>query len=239
MKKLTKFLALISATYLAGCQSTNSVNTAENETIYGIVVKYLVPNNQLLTPKSIGGLRIQEHYLSQSDEQDQLLVRNVDNDTFAIQRTITNSFSGASKIVHVDHFAVTKGEFTEITLTPTYIKNLSLRPEDISKAPELNIVDTLSKSQFEFKFEVNSSQTPVMVQSKLKNKLAPHFYLPNTYNLDVFGINGFMVAEPISSNSGSTLIVQATLNTTKSDKNIIDVAALLKSLKRELQASIS
>lgn len=239
MIKLTKTLILISLINLAGCQSTNSLSLVSNQSIFGMEIKYLVPISQNQSNNMIAGLKIQEYYSSQSDVQDQLTVRNIDQNTFAVHKTIQNSYSGASKIVHVDHATIQKGEFTEITLKPTHIEHIQMREETPNSFPELDIVETLSSSQFEFKFELNSANSPTIVQNKLKNTLTTDFYKPNSYNLEVFGINGFIIAEPKPDNAGSILVVKATLNTSANDNNVIDVTKLLDSLKRELKASIS
>lgn len=239
MKKLTKALMVISIANLMGCQSAILPNLAETKSVTGTEVKYLIPTEYLTATKLLGGLKIEEFYSSDNNEQEKLYITNIDQDTFAVNRTIANSVSGARKILYVDYSSLNKGNNTEITMTPTHVQHLQEGKKSNLLFSELNIVDTLSKSQFTFEFEVSSPKKPFTVQSNLNTTLKPYFYRPNAYDLESLGFNGFMVVESSPTNSGSKLTIQATLKTTKSEKNVIDIAALVDSLKRELKASIS
>ncbi|MEI8654058.1 hypothetical protein P4S57_15885 [Pseudoalteromonas sp. Hal273] len=112
--------------------------------------------------------------------------------------------------------------------------------------PSIDIAAYLKNSQFKTKFEINSEYPSQSVKAnfdRLMKKVHGRFRiygsnsklgLEDYYMTTVDGAKVVMLVESFPYRNGSKVVVNAIIETKKSNKNVIDVAEILKSVKAKV-----
>lgn len=247
VKKIISVALLASS--LVACKSTPppaDVSLTSNPS-----VTYKLPLDQSVDIKFDTYNRCVEYGDSGSCMKSQLLKFERKAGNVVVERRVASPINSAGSIYTIQETSERDENASVVTYQPL---KLSVYETGLlaPNAPRVDLSGYLSRTQFSTKFEINSDFPSASVKAnfdRLMNKARSDFRiygntnsdldLEDYYMVDVDGAQVVMLVESFPYRNGSKVVVNAVVQTRKSSNGVIDVAAIMKSLKEKVGEVVS
>ncbi|MCZ4337636.1 hypothetical protein [Shewanella colwelliana] len=168
-----------------------------------------------------------------------------------VERRVHNGVAGSGSVYTINETTERTSDSSIVTYQPVKMSSYQqglLLPFPI---PKMDIANYLSNTQFKKKFELNSEYPSQSVKAnfdRMMNKARSDFRFYGTnsrldledyYMVDVDGAKVVMLVETFPYRNGSKVVVNAVVQTHKSNTGIIDVAAIMKSVEEQVSKVIN
>lgn len=163
-----------------------------------------------------------------------------------VERRVHNGVAGSGSVYTITETTKRTSDASIVTYQPVKMSSYQQGLILSFPVPQMDIADYLSNSQFKTKFEVNSEYPSQSVKAnfdRMMNKARSDFRFYGTnsqldledyYMVDVDGAQVVMLVETFPYRNGSKVVVNAVVQTHKSNTGIIDVAAIMKSVEEQV-----
>lgn len=168
-----------------------------------------------------------------------------------VEKRTHNGTIGSGAVYTVNETTERTSESNIVTYQPVKMSSYQQGLILPFPVPSMDIVDYLSNTQFKTKFEINSEYPSQSVKAnfdRLMNKVRKNFRiygsnsklaLDDYYMLDVEGAKVVMLVESFPYRNGSKVVVNAVVQTQKSNNNVIDVDSIIKSVEAKIAKVIN
>lgn len=169
-----------------------------------------------------------------------------------VERRVHNGIAGSGAVFTINEKTERTAEVNLVTYQPVKMSSYRQGLIFTFPVPNMDIADYLSNTQFTTRFELNSDYPSQSVKAnfdRLMNKARRDFRiygntnskldLEDYYMLDVNGAQVVMLVESFPYRNGSKVVVNAVIQTRKASSGLIDVAAIIKSVKQKVAEVIN